>query len=93
MIVNFAPTKKEGCYTVDKLRQDLNMGTNIRALRKQCHLTQEEVTAKLQILGQDINRSIYSRYETGELNIKISHLIALKNIFNCTYDDFFADLG
>lgn len=78
---------------MDKLRQDVNMGTNIRELRKQCNLTQEEVTAKLQILEHDITRSVYSRYETGELNIKISHLIALKDIFKCTYDDFFKGLS
>lgn len=78
---------------MDKLRQDVNMGTNIRELRKQCNLTQEEVTAKLQILEHNITRSVYSRYETGELNIKISHLIALKDIFKCTYDDFFKGLS
>lgn len=73
---------------MDKLRQDINIGANIKTLRKRCHFTQEEVTAKMQILGcDDISRSIYSRYETGELNIKVSHLRALKQIFKCTYDD------
>lgn len=73
---------------MDKLRQDINIGMNIRELRQGMGLTQEEVTAKLQILGcDDISRSLYSRYETGELNIKISHLRALKQIFKCTYDD------
>lgn len=78
---------------MDKLRQDVNMGANIRKLRKQSNMTQENVTAKLQLLDYDITRSVYSRYETGELNIKISHLIALKDIFNCAYDDFFDGLA
>lgn len=69
------------------------MGANLRALRKKKGLTQEAVTAKLQLLDFDISRSIYSRYETGELNIKISHLIFLKEIFSCRYEDFFKDLG
>ena len=77
---------------MDKLRQDLNMGANLRVLRKKCHFTQEQVIAKLQLLGSLTNRSVYSRYETGELNIKISDLVALKEIFQCSYDEFFTDL-
>lgn len=73
---------------MEKLRQDVNIGANIRNLRKEKRLTQEATVGKLQILGcDDINRSLYSRYETGELNIKISHLRALKQIFDCSYDD------
>lgn len=36
--------------------------------------------------------STYEKYECGELNIKISVLVNLKKIYNCTYDDFFAGL-
>lgn len=73
---------------MDKLRQDGNIGKNIRALRKRCGMTQDVVTAKMQLLAcDDITRSLYSRYETGELNIRVSHLRALKQIFSCSYDD------
>lgn len=77
---------------MQKLRQDKNMGQNLRTLRKGANLTQKQVTARLQVLGSDTTRSIYSRYETGELNIKVSDLICLKDIFGCQYDDFFAGL-
>ena len=77
---------------MQKLRQDINMGKNLRVLRNNATLTQEQVTAKLQVLGSEITRSIYSRYETGELNIKVSDLIRLKDVFQCRYDDFFVDL-
>ncbi|MCL2055372.1 MAG: helix-turn-helix domain-containing protein [Oscillospiraceae bacterium] len=72
-----------------KIRQDLNMGTNLRKLRKDCGFTQEKTAVKMQLLGCEIDRSLYSRYETGELNIRISDLVALKQIFKCNYDDFF----
>ena len=73
---------------MDRLRQDINIGANIRKLRKCSGLTQEAVTAKMQLLNcEDITRSLYSRYETGELNIKVSHLRVLRQIFKCTYDD------
>ena len=33
-----------------------------------------------------------AKYESGELNIKASVIVALKKIYNCTYDDFFQGL-
>lgn len=77
---------------MSKLRQDFNIGINIRKLRNKSNYTQEQVIAKLQLLGSTTTRSVYSRYETGELNIKISDLVYLKQIFNCQYDDFFENL-
>jgi len=77
---------------MSKLRQDISIGGNLKILRKKNKLTQEQVAAKLQVLGCDITRSIYSRYEIGYLNIGISTLIALKKIFKCEYADFFENL-
>lgn len=77
---------------MNKLRQDLNLGMNLRAIRNKHKYTQEQIVAKLQVLGSETNRSIYSRYETGELNIKISDLVGLKEIYDCSYDDFFIGL-
>lgn len=77
---------------MDKLRQDRSIGDNLRKLRAQCGLTQDTVAAKLQLLGcEDVTRSLYARYETGELNIKISHLRALKRVFSCSYEQLLDD--
>ena len=75
-----------------KIRPDMDLGENIRKLRKEQGLTQENVVAKLQLLGFDISRSVYSRYEINRLNIRVSELVALKKILNCKYDDFFEGL-
>ena len=75
-----------------KLRPDMGIGKNLRHLRKKSGLTQEQTVAKLQIMGFDITRSVYSRYEIDRLNIRISELVALKLIFNCEYSDFFAGM-
>ena len=77
---------------MNKLRQDISIGKNLRILRKKNKLTQEQVAAKLQVRGCDITRSVYSKYEIGYLNISVSTLIALKEIFNCDYADFFENL-
>lgn len=75
-----------------KLRRDRNMGTNLRKMREAAGLSQEKLCIELQRRGCDIGRSAYQKYEDNRLNIRISVLIELKKIYNCTYDDFFAGL-
>lgn len=75
-----------------KLRRDRNMGDNLRRLRKLNNLSQEKLCAELQRRGCDIGRSTYEKYECGELNIKISIIVELRKIYNCSYDEFFQGL-
>jgi transcriptional regulator with XRE-family HTH domain len=72
-----------------KLKQDLRLGPNIRKYRLQSHMTQEQVTAKMQLMGINISRSIYSQIEGGTYNIRVSELAAMKEIFKVNYDSFF----
>lgn len=65
------------------------MGANLRRLRADSGLSQEKLCAELQRNGCDIGRTTYEKYESGELNIKISVIVKLKKIYNCSYDDFF----
>ncbi len=75
-----------------KIRRDLNMGDNLRRLRDAMGISQEKLCAELQRRGCDIGRSTYAKYEAGELNIKASVIVALRKIYNCSYDDFFLGL-
>lgn len=75
-----------------KIRQDENIGRNIRAMRLSSHLTQEQVVAKLQLAGCDITRSIYSQIERGTYNIRVRELVALRHIFHVEYSDFFVGI-
>ncbi len=68
------------------------MGDNLRKLRLDYDISQEKLCAELQRRGCDIGRSTYAKYEAGELNIRVSVIIELKKIYNCTYDDFFEGL-
>lgn len=79
-------------YMEQKIRSDMNMGYNLRKLRIENGFSQEKLCAKLQLFGCDIGRTTYAKYESGELNIKVSVLTALKKIYGCSYDDFFAGL-
>lgn len=75
-----------------KVRRDRNMGDNLRKLRTEHGFSQEKLCAELQRHGCDIGRTTYEKYEAGQLNIKISVIIELKKIYNCSYDDFFDGL-
>ncbi len=75
-----------------KLRRDRNMGENLKTLRENYGISQEKLCAELQCRGCDIGRTTYAKYESGELNIRISILVELKKIYKCQYDDFFAGL-
>lgn len=68
------------------------MGKNLKFLREKYGISQEKLCVKLQQAGCDIGRTTYAKYENGQLNIRISILIELKKIYNCTYDDFFRGL-
>ena len=36
---------------MQKIKQDISLGNNIRTLRKQSHLTQEQIVARMQLQG------------------------------------------
>ena len=75
-----------------KIRRDRNMGDNLRRLRNDAGLSQEKLCAELQRRGCDIGRTTYAKYEAGELNIRARVIIELRNIYKCSYDEFFAGL-
>jgi len=77
---------------MQKLKVDMNIGNNMRKLRTSLNMTQDQVVAQLGILGIDLTRSNYSRFETGELNVPVSVIVALHKIYKCSYDDFFEKL-
>lgn len=76
---------------MQKIRQDKsdNIGGNIRRLRMAANMTQESVIAKMQLMGCEISRSIYSQIEGGTYNIRVVELAALKIIFGVDYEAFF----
>ena len=77
----------------EKLKQDVSIGHNLKLLRKNAGLSQEEAAAKLELMGISISREIISQMELGRYSIRISALTALKQIYNVSsYDDFFRDL-
>lgn len=75
-----------------KIKQDISIGKNIRALRRKMHLTQAQVVLKLGEHGIASSRSIYSQIECGTYSIRVSELAALSDIFNADYNAFFKNV-
>ncbi len=65
------------------------IGNNIRKLREKAGLTQEQLSAKLQVNGCDITRSAVAKIEVGQRHLYPDEIILIKNILGVKYDDIF----
>ena len=76
------------------MKQDISIGPNLKSLRLQNGLTQEDVAIRLQVMGFSMmSREIISQIERGRHNIQVSVLLALKQLYGTTFDKIFADLS
>ncbi len=74
----------------NKIKQDISIGKNLKVLRKKANLSQEEVAAKLELMGLSVSREIISQMELGRYSIRVSVLVALKQIYMAdSFDEFF----
>jgi transcriptional regulator with XRE-family HTH domain len=65
------------------------IGNNIRILREKASLTQEQLSAKLQIEGCDITRSALAKIEVGQRHLYPDEIILIKQILNVSYEEIF----
>ena len=65
------------------------IGNNIRLLRERAGLTQEQLSAHLQLRGCDITRSAVAKIEVGQRHIYPDEIILLKEILHATYEEIF----
>ena len=65
------------------------IGNNIKQLREKSGMTQEQLSAKLQVNGCDITRSAVAKIEVGQRHIYPDEIKLIKEILNVTYDDIF----
>lgn len=75
-----------------KLKQDISIGHNLKKLRKMAGLSQAQASAQLQLRGLSVSREMLSQMELGKYSIRISVLLALKEIYRVEIQDFFEDL-
>lgn len=75
-------------------KQDISIGPNIKALRKKAGLSQRDISAKLELMGIPMTEDIMAKIEQGRYSVRISVLLALKQILNVnSFDAFFENLS
>ncbi len=77
----------------DKLKQDISIGHNLQKLRQKSGLSQEQVSAQLQLRGHSVTREMISQMERGKYNIRISILLELADIYHVEIQEFFQDIS
>lgn len=65
------------------------VGSNIRRLREKADITQEQLSARLQVNGCDITRSALAKIDVGQRHLYPDEIILLKKLLNVSYDDIF----
>ena len=72
-----------------RIRQDekINIGANIRRIRKARKISQKEMATLLQLRKIPISRETYVKLERGIRNIGASELKNIKEILETTYEE------
>lgn len=65
------------------------VGNNIRMLREQRQITQDQLASRLQIRGCDITRSTVAKIEVGQRHLYPDEIILIKEILSVEYEDIF----
>jgi Helix-turn-helix. len=65
------------------------VGKNLSTIRQLKGLTQEQLSAKLQVIGCDITRSALAKIEVGQRHLYPDEIKALKTVLEIRYEDLF----
>ena len=66
-----------------------SIGANIRVLREKAKMTQDELSAKMQIGGCDITRSALAKIEVGQRHLYPDEIIVIKRVLKVSYEEIF----
>ena len=68
---------------------EARIGRNLRSLREQKKMTQNDVSLRLQLKGCDITRSALAKIEVGQRHLYPDEIILLKEILDVPYEEIF----
>ena len=66
-----------------------HIGNNIRRIRESVNMTQETLSAKMQLRGCDITRSAVAKIEVGQRHLYADEIILIKEILNTDFEKIF----
>lgn len=68
---------------------ETRIGNTIRTLREKKGMTQDTLSAKLQLRGCDITRSAVAKIEVGQRHLYPDEIILIKEILETEFDHIF----
>lgn len=71
------------------LEYERALGQNIRRLRMERNLSQDQLAAQLQTQGCDITRSALAKMEVGQRHIYPDELKLLRELLGVSYEELF----
>lgn len=63
------------------------VGQQIRVIREQKNMTQEQLSAKLQLEGCNITRSSLAKIEVGQRHLYVDEIAKIKSILHVSYEE------
>ncbi len=78
---------------METIRNDnrINIGTNIRRIRKEKHIGQTELAGMVQLQDVDLTREALVKIERGVQHVKASQLKAIKEALQTSYEELLGD--
>lgn len=70
-----------------KIKQDILIGANIKAVRKQKNIRQVDLVRLLQLEGIEMTRESLVKIENGSQHIRASQLRGIRDALQTTYDE------
>lgn len=77
--------------TEQKIKQDIPIGDNIRAIRTAQGIRQTELVRLLQLGGVEMTRETLVKIERGTQHIRASQLRGIRDVLHTTYDALLAE--
>ncbi len=74
-----------------KIKQDIPIGANIRAIRTAQGIRQTELVRLLQLGGVEMTRETLVKIERGTQHIRASQLRGIRDALHTTYDALLAE--
>ena len=74
-----------------KIKQDICIGANIRAIRKQQKIGQTELVRLMQLEGVEMTRETLVKIERGTQHIKATQLRGIRDALHTTYEELLAE--
>ncbi len=65
------------------------VGNNIRKIRESVGMTQDTLSAKMQLRGCDITRSAIAKIEVGQRHLYPDEIILIKEILSTDFESIF----